>query len=74
MPFGICHRSSEAFGFHIVDDGKHGRLVGHGGHTLGGDTFALMYLDTGYTVIVQSNYDRPSARTIIDRIADMLIL
>ena len=61
------------YGFHIIDDGKHGRVIGHGGRALGGDTFALMYVDLGYTVIVLSNYDRPAARTVVDRIADLLI-
>lgn len=61
------------YGFHIIDDGRHGRVIGHGGRALGGDTFALMYVDLGYTVIVLSNYDRPSARTIVNCIADLLI-
>lgn len=63
---------SYGYGFHIIDDGKHGHVIGHGGRALGGDTFALMY-DLGYNVIVLSNYDRPAARTVINRIADMLI-
>ena len=63
---------SYGYGFHIFDDGKHGLVIGHGGRALGGDAFALMY-DLGYTVIVLSNYDRPSARTVFSRIADMLI-
>ena len=61
------------YGFHIIDDGKHGRVIGHGGRGFGVDAFALMYRDLGYTVIVLSNYDRPAARRIVDRIADMLI-
>jgi D-alanyl-D-alanine carboxypeptidase len=61
------------YGFHIIDDGRHGRVIGHAGRALGGDTFALIYMDLGYTVIVLSNYDRPAARTIVDRIADLLI-
>ena len=64
---------SYGYGFHIIDDQKHGRLVGHGGRALGGDAFAVMY-DLGYTVIILSNYDRPSARNILNRIADMLII
>ncbi|MCC7165333.1 MAG: beta-lactamase family protein [Anaerolineae bacterium] len=63
---------SYGYGFHIIDDGKHGHVVGHGGRALGGDAFALMY-DLGYIVIVLSNYDRPSARNIVNCIADMLI-
>ena len=64
---------SYGYGFHIIDDGIHGRVLGHGGRAMGGDAFALMYRDLGYTVIVLSNYDRPAARTIINGIADMLI-
>ena len=63
---------SYGYGFHLIDDGKHGHVVGHGGRAMGGDAFALMY-DSGYIVIVLSNYDRPSARTVVNRIADMLI-
>lgn len=64
---------SYGYGFHIIDDGRHGRVIGHGGRALGGDAFALMYRDLGYTVIALSNYDRPAARNIINRIADLLI-
>lgn len=64
---------SYGYGFHIIDDGKHGRVIGHGGRAMGGDAFALQYRDLGYTVIVLSNYDRPAARAMIDRIADLLI-
>jgi len=64
---------SYGYGFHSLDDGKHGRVIGHGGRAMGGDAFALMYRDLGYTVIVLSNYDRPAARGVIDSIADMLI-
>ncbi len=64
---------SYGYGFHIIDDGRHGRVIGHGGRALGGDAFALMYRDLGYTLIVLSNYDRPAARRIVDAIADMLI-
>jgi CubicO group peptidase (beta-lactamase class C family) len=64
---------SYGYGFHIIDDGKHGRVIGHGGRGFGVDTFALMYRDLGYTVIVLSNLDRPAARRIVDAIADLLI-
>jgi D-alanyl-D-alanine carboxypeptidase len=64
---------SYGYGFHIIDDGERGRVIGHGGRAFGGDAFALMYRDLGYTVIVLSNYDRPAARHIINGIADMLI-
>jgi hypothetical protein len=32
-----------------------------------------MYVDLGYTIIVLSNYDRPSARNVVNCIADLLI-
>jgi len=60
------------YGFHIIDDGIHGRLIGHGGRGMGADTFAVIY-DVGYTVIILSNFDRPAARTILNKIADMFI-
>jgi hypothetical protein len=40
---------------------------------MGGDAFALMYRDLGYTLIVLSNYDRPAARRVMDAVGDMLI-
>lgn len=64
---------SYGYGFHIIDDDKYGRVIGHGGRAMGGDAFALMYRDLGYTVVVLSNYDRPAARNIYTGIADMLI-
>lgn len=65
---------SYGYGFHIIDDGIHGHVIGHGGRAMGGDAFALMYRDLGYTVIALSNYDRPAARTVIDGIANMLVV
>jgi hypothetical protein len=64
---------SYGYGFHIIDDGQHGRIISHGGRAFGGDAFALMYRDLGYTVIVLANYDRPATRYISNAIADMLI-
>ena len=61
------------YGFHIIDAGKHGRLIGHGGRAMGGDAFAVTYRELGHTVIVLSNYDRPAARRILNGIADLLI-
>lgn len=61
------------YGFHIIDDGRHGRLIGHGGRAMGGDAFAVTYRELGHTVIVLSNYDRPAARKILNGIADLLI-
>jgi CubicO group peptidase (beta-lactamase class C family) len=64
---------SYGYGFHLIDDGVHGRVVGHGGRALGGDAFSLMYRDLGFTVIVLSNYDRPAARGIVNEIANLLL-
>lgn len=64
---------SYGYGVHIIDDGVHGRVIGHGGRALGGDAFALMYRDLGCTVIVLSNYDRPAARLVVNEVADLLI-
>jgi D-alanyl-D-alanine carboxypeptidase len=63
---------SYGYGFHIIDDGIHGHVIGHGGRAMGGDTFALMY-DLGFTLIILSNYDRPAARAIMNKVADLFI-
>lgn len=79
---GLCMTSQAAseqpgiaygYGFHIIDDPKYGRMVGHGGRAMGGDAFAIHYRDLGYTVIVLSNYDRPAARAILNGIGDLLV-
>jgi CubicO group peptidase (beta-lactamase class C family) len=59
------------YGFFCVND-EAGQLVGHGGRGLGIDAFLNIYLDTGYTIIVLSNYDRPAARTIVRWLSDKL--
>jgi D-alanyl-D-alanine carboxypeptidase len=59
-----------AYGFYTVN-GSWGRAIGHGGHALGGDANFHMYMDSGYTVVVLSNYDRPAARLIAHTLADM---
>lgn len=64
---------SYGYGFHIINDGKHGLLIGHGGRAMGGDAFAVLYRDLGYTLVVLSNYDRPAARKVLNGIADLLI-
>jgi CubicO group peptidase (beta-lactamase class C family) len=64
---------SYGYGFHIIDDGKHGQVVGHGGKAMGGDAFAVWYRDLGSTLVVLSNYDRPAARRVMNAVADRLI-
>lgn len=64
---------SYGYGFHIFEDGKRGRVIGHGGRAMGGDAFALEYLELGCTLIVLANYDRPAARSVVNAIADLLI-
>lgn len=59
-----------AYGFYTVN-GSWGRAIGHGGHALGGDANFHLYLDSGYTVVVLSNYDRPAASIIAHTLADM---
>ncbi len=64
---------SYGYGFHIIDDRVHGRVVGHAGRAMGGDAFALWYQDLGYTLEVLANYDRPAARRIVDQVAGLLL-
>jgi CubicO group peptidase (beta-lactamase class C family) len=59
------------YGFFCVTD-EAGRLVGHGGRGMGIDAFCNLYLDTGYTIIVLANYDRPAARNIVHWLSERL--
>jgi len=54
--------------------GPWGRAVGHRGQILGADTYYFRYLETGHTVIVLSNYDRPAALTVVGYIEEALTL
>lgn len=63
---------SYGYGFQLIEDGKRGRIMGHAGRAFGADTFAFVYRDLGYTVIVLSNYDRPAGRQLFNGIADLL--
>ncbi len=40
------------------------RIVGHGGVGLGVNAHFDLYLDSGYTVVILSNYDAPIARRL----------
>ena len=48
------------YGFMIFESGKRGHVVGHGRGFPGTSAILNMYLDTGYTVVVLSNYDQGS--------------
>jgi CubicO group peptidase (beta-lactamase class C family) len=49
------------------------RIVGHGGETVGISTDFNAYLDHGYTVIVLSNYDPPSAANISGKLEELIV-
>jgi len=44
------------YGFIIENNEKLGRIVGHGGGFFGISSVLDMYLDTGYTLVIMSNY------------------
>jgi len=46
------------YGFRIKDSQTQGRIVGHSGGFIGINATLGMYLDSGYTVIILSNYTR----------------
>jgi CubicO group peptidase (beta-lactamase class C family) len=49
------------------------RIVGNGGGGPGINAMFRIYLDRGYTVVILSNYDPPSAERIAGRIDEMLV-
>mgnify|MGYP000131031400 CR=1 FL=1 len=48
------------------------RVVGHSGNFPGIGAQFDMYLDTGYTVVILSNYDPCAAQIIVDQMRDLL--
>lgn len=60
-----------AYGFmDRTADGQ--RIVGHGGGFPGINSQLDMYLDSGYTVAVMSNYDPPAAQRVAGKIRQLL--
>ena len=60
------------YGFVIQKNAMLGRIVGHGGGFFGINSNLDMYLDSGYTVVVMSNYTE-GVRAVSDKIVDVLI-
>lgn len=63
---------SPGYGFGFIVSGEPGhRIVGHGGGFAGISSSLDMYLDSGYTAAVMSNYDR-GATPVRDKIRELL--
>jgi hypothetical protein len=61
-----------AYGF--VDEQVQGtRIIGHGGGFPGINSQLDIYVGKGYTVVVMSNYDPPSASRVADKIRTLLL-
>lgn len=61
-----------AYGF--MDQTTNGkRIVGHGGGFPGINSQLDIYLDSGYTVAVMSNYDPPAAQIVASKLREMLV-
>lgn len=63
--------SFHSYGF-FISDGAAGREASHKGDGQGTNCHFKMYLDSGYTVIILSNYSAPSAN-IVANVIDQLI-
>lgn len=63
--------SFHSYGF-FVSEGVAGRVASQGGDGQGMNCQFKMYLDSGYTIIVLSNYSAPSANTVLS-VIDQLI-
>jgi CubicO group peptidase (beta-lactamase class C family) len=70
---GSAPAGSNKYGYGFFDETFKGtRIVGHGGDFPGVNTRFEMYLDSGYTVIVLSNYDHPAAQRIVAKLREMI--
>jgi len=61
------------YGF-FIEEGEAGRIVSHGGDGRGISSLFRMYLDSGYTVAILSNYSPPAANNVADFIHQMIYL
>jgi len=59
------------YGFGLSEDPQLGRIVGHSGGFTGINSSLDMYLDSGFTVIVMSNYSN-GAQPVAQKIRDLL--
>ena len=60
------------YGFSVSQD-EAGRIAEHGGDGSGIESSFRMYLDSGYTVAVLSNYNKPAA-SIVDNVIHQMII
>ena len=64
--------SFHSYGF-FVSEGAAGRVASHKGDGRGMNCQFKMYLDSGYTIVILSNYSAPSAN-IVANVIDQLII
>lgn len=65
-------RNKWGYGFIIREDEQLGKVVGHGGGFFGINSVLDMYMDTGYSVVVMSNYS-DGVGAVEDKIREVLI-
>jgi len=69
---GNAQAGSNKYGYGFYDEIFKGtRIVGHGGDFPGVNTRFEMYINSGYTVIVLSNYDHPAAQRVAAKLREM---
>jgi D-alanyl-D-alanine carboxypeptidase len=70
---GNAQAGSNKYGYGFFDEIFKGtRIVGHGGDFPGVNTRFEMYIDSGYSVIVLSNYDHPAAQRVAAKLREMV--
>lgn len=70
---GNAQAGSNKYGYGFFDEiFKSTRIIGHGGDFPGVNTRFEMYVDSGYIVIVLSNYDHPAAQRVAARLREMI--
>ncbi len=70
---GNAQAGSNKYGYGFFDEiFKSTRIVGHGGDFPGVNTRFEMFVDSGYTVLVLSNYDHPAAQRVAVKLREMI--
>ena len=70
---GNAQAGSSKYGYGFFDEMFKGtRIIEHGGDFPGVNTRFEMYIDSGYTVIVLSNYDHPAAQRVSAKLREMI--
>lgn len=69
----VAYTATRKYAYGFADDTVDGhRIAFHDGGANGISTEFDFYADTGYTIIVLSNYDHPAARPVVKKAQELI--